>query len=130
MRFEPRAIIVNRGNTPAYKVKFSVCADVVPFPLADDYPFELPEIPTGEAGSIIASTLNKIVSAVVPKTYSDSEAARIKAGIEARLVMWGHVTYEDAFGIARFVKFGFSYLYFEDGINNMSDDIPRHNESN
>ena len=130
MRFEPRRTIVNRGNTPAYKVKVVARADVVPFPVRDDYPFDLPAIEEEGAGSIIASTLTKIVSAVVPDIYPDAEVTRIKAGGEIRILMWGKVTYEDAFDIARFVDFGLSFIWMNDGTTIMSNDAPRHNDSN
>jgi hypothetical protein len=130
LRFEPRAAIVNKGNTPAYKVKYSARAEVVPFPPPSDYVFNLPRIPEEGIGGFIPSTLNRIMSAVVPEIYSDPELAKIKASVETRIVMWGRVTYEDAFGIARFVNFGLSYVFFEDGTTTMTNELPLLNDSN
>jgi hypothetical protein len=46
-RFEVRLQLVNVGPTPRYKVSYKARADVLPFPLPDDFSFVLPDIPTG-----------------------------------------------------------------------------------
>jgi hypothetical protein len=130
MRFEPRVVITNRGNTPAYKVRLNLRADVIDFPLKDAFQFDLPEIAESGTGGIIAGGTNKTSSAVVPIMYAEKEVERIKTGGEKRLIMWGNVTYEDAFKIPRFVRFGMTFFWLEDGKTIMSADTPRHNDSN
>jgi hypothetical protein len=130
MRFEPRFTVTNKGNTPACKVKVIAQADLVQMRLLNDFRFHLPEFPQENPGSIIASGSQKISSAVVPILYADQEVTRIKAGAEVRLAMWGKVSYEDAFGIARFVMFGLTFFWLEDGQTVMSNDTVQYNDSN
>jgi len=42
IRFEPGIRIENRGNTPARNIRFSIAADVLPFPLPEGFDFPLP----------------------------------------------------------------------------------------
>jgi len=37
--------LINAGQTPAYKIAFKVRADVLPFPLPQDFDFTVPENP-------------------------------------------------------------------------------------
>ncbi len=127
IRFEPMFRILNQGNTPAYNIGFAIVADVLPFPLRDDVAFALPA--AMRHSSFIASGQHKIISAVVPKLYPEPEARQIRIGVGQRIVTWGIVNYEDAFGIKRFVKFAFSHYLVGDN-NWMSMDDRRHNESN
>jgi len=130
IRFQPSVMLLNNGNTPAYKVVFRTATDVLPHPLPNDFGFPLPDVLPHRSISVIGPRLHKIMSAVVPKIYPDVEVEQIKMGIGQRLHMWGHVTYEDAFGIERFVKFSFSFYYLADGKSSMSMDTAHHNDSN
>lgn len=127
IRFEPRIRIENRGNTPARDIRFSVVADVLPFPLRDDFTFPLPTNLAGHS-SVIGPGLHKIISAVVPKLYTETEASQISIGVGQRIATWGIVRYRDAFNIERSVRFGFTHYVL--GQNQwMSMDTTRHNES-
>jgi hypothetical protein len=124
--FESVIRILNQGNTPAYNIEFAMVADVLPFPLNDDFAFPLP--PQRRFSSPIGPAQHKIISAMVAKRYSELEVEQIVKGIDQRLVAWGIVSYEDAFKIKRFVKFG--YAYHRTGENQwLSTDTIRHNES-
>jgi hypothetical protein len=129
IRFQPSVMLINNGNTPAYKVIFRTATDVLPHPLPNDFGFPLPDALPHRSISVIGPRLHKIMSAVVPKLYSDVEVEQIKIGIGQRLHMWGHVTYEDAFGIERYVKYSFSFYYLADGKSSMSTDTAHHNDS-
>jgi hypothetical protein len=129
IRFQPSVALLNNGNTPAYKVVFRTATDVLPHPLPNDFGFPLPDALPHRSISVIGPRLNKILSAVVPKLYSDVEVEQIKIGVGQRLHMWGHVTYEDAFGIERYVKYSFSFYYLADGKSSMSMDTAHHNDS-
>jgi hypothetical protein len=122
--------IVNQGNTPAYKVRITAKADVVQFPIPETFTFDITDPLQDRPGSIIASAMHKIVSSIVPGRYDTEEIEKIKIGAERRIIMWGKITYEDAFQIPRFVKFGFTFYWFDDRRTVMSSDTERNNESN
>jgi hypothetical protein len=127
LRFEPKMHIVNRGNTPAHNIRFATFADVLPFPLRDDFTFPLPTTLPGHS-STIGPGLHKIISAVVPKQYAETEATQIASGVGQRIVAWGIVKYQDAFNIERFLRFGFTHILV--GENQwMSQDTTRNNDS-
>jgi hypothetical protein len=128
-RFEPRMGLVNNGNTPAYNVSFRTAADVCPFPLPADFAFPLPDQLPSRSITIIGPRLNKILSAVVPRLYSEEEERAIRDGVAQRLYIWGVVTYTDAFNIERFVRFSQSFIWLSDG-NVMGIDTTRHNDAN
>jgi len=95
IRFEPRWQLVNRGNTPARSVRFSTVADVLPFPLRDDFAFTLPE--PSRYSSDIGPGIQKVMSAVVPKLYAETEATQVSGGVGQSITAWGIVKYKDAF---------------------------------
>ncbi len=129
-RYEPRVQIVNRGNTPAYDIRFSIMTDVMNFPLAEEFDFPLPDRPN-ITSSIIAPTLDKTISAPVPDIYQDEEATVIREGGRRRIVTWGIVQYRDVFGTERCCRFGFTFV----GVGKRGDDTfvsqdtTRHNDS-
>ena len=100
---------------------------MVPFPLGDDFSFSLPTELTGYSSSI-GPTMHKIIGAVVPEIYTEPDGAEISLGVQRRVVAWGIVKYDDAFKIARFVRFGFTHYLLGD-TTWMSMDTIRHNES-
>jgi hypothetical protein len=128
-RFEPRMGLVNNGNTPAYNVSFRTAADVCPFPLPADFAFPLPDELSTRSISVIGPRQSKILSAVVPRLYSEEEEREIRDGVAQRIYIWGLVNYTDAFNIDRFVRFSQSFIWLSDG-NAMSLDTTRHNDAN
>ena len=128
-RFEPRIRITNKGNTPAYRLVHRVGADVLPHPISSDFPFPLPDPQPTRSVSTIGQGSHKIIGTVVPKLYSEDEARQIKTGIGQRIHCWGEIVYEDAFGISRWVRFSFSFMWMNDD-HVMAFDTARHNEEN
>lgn len=126
VRFQPHIQIVNRGNTPAYNIRFHIASGVVPFPVRDDFVFPLPNELTGHA-SPIGPGLHKIIASVVPEVYPNDD--EIKLGVSTRVIAWGIVRYQDAFDIERFIKFGFTFYQVGGSAQWMSMDTERHNES-
>ncbi len=127
VKFEPRIRIENKGGTPAHNIRFAIRADVLSFPLRDDFTFPLP---TDEFAysSAIGPGLHKIIFAVVPNIYAEAEAEQIASGLGRRVVTWGIVKYEDAFHIERYIRFGFTHIRV--GENNwLSQDTTQNNES-
>jgi hypothetical protein len=128
VRFEPRMRIENRGNTPAQNVRFAAFAEVLPFPLPDDFAFPVSEENPGSSSGI-GPGIHKIISAVVPKLYPEAEAGQIASSAGQRVAAWGIVRYQDVFNIERWVRFGFTFVLL--GENQwMSQDTTRHNDSN
>jgi hypothetical protein len=129
VRFQPTLRIENRGGTPAYNIRFTITADVVPFPLRDDFAFALPAEPTGFSSNI-AQGLHKVITAVVPRLYPDVEATQIALGFGGqRVIAWGIVSYRDAFNLERFSRFGLTFYAVGGGAKWMSQDTIRNNES-
>jgi len=126
IRFQPHIQIENRGNTPAYDVRFSISADVAAFPLRDEFTFALPPQPLGHS-SAIGPGLHKLISGVVPKIYPKVEADQVCMGVGQRVIAWGIVKYRDAFKIERSLKFGFTF--YQIGASWMSMDTERHNDA-
>jgi hypothetical protein len=129
VRFQPHARITNRGNTPAYDVRFAIQADVVPFPLREDFAFAIPENLTGHS-AVINPGLHKIIFNVVPKIYPPIECEQISLGIGQRVIAWGTVKYRDAFDIERGTDFGFTFYRVGNSTQWMAMDTERNNESN
>ena len=127
-KFEVRHKIINQGHTPAHNIRYSMFADVQSFPLSDNFSFPLPAEVSGHC-SDIGPGLHKIIAGVVSTVYSETEEEQIKLGARQRIVSWGMITYQDAFDIERFVRFGFTH-YFVGGDGWMSQDTIRHNEAN
>jgi len=124
--FEPRVNLVNLGNTPAYDVKYSTRADVLASPLDAGFDFPLPELtPTS---SFIAPRLSKTLGSHVPHILSEEDSAQVLLGTPRRIFMWGYITYKDAFGIERFVRFSQSYFMLTNKTW-MSTDTNRHNDA-
>jgi hypothetical protein len=128
VRFQPRLRLLNQGNTPADGIRFVVLADAMAFPLSENFEFPVPRALTGYS-SQIGPGMHKIISAVVPALYADTEAAQISIGVTKRIVAWGRVEYKDAFGTDRFVDFGFTYMNVGE-LQWMSYDTAKHNDSN
>jgi len=116
-RYEPTAKIINRGNTPAHDIRFSMQAAIIKLPLEPEFAFPIPDPLQGHS-SMIAPSLEKIIRAAVPKFLSEDEAKEIREGISKRIVVWGIVKYRDVFGSERYTRFGFTCL----GVGKKGDD--------
>jgi hypothetical protein len=62
--FEVRPSLVNAGQTPAYKVKYTAKVEVLPFPLPSDYAFPALDPPVSVFG-ILAPRADFTISAIV-----------------------------------------------------------------
>jgi hypothetical protein len=104
LRFEARPIILNNGATPAYKVRFSAVARIIPDKLAATYEFKMPTmLPVSQAS--IGPKENRIMSAVYPRMIPDHRAKKVVLGDKIALWVWGVVEYEDAFEQPRYTQF-------------------------
>ena len=58
--------VENRGSTPAHNIRFAIFADVLPFPLRDDFPFVLPAADSLLSAIYLAPRPKKILKALFP----------------------------------------------------------------
>lgn len=127
-RFEPEMALRNDGLTPAYKVTYSIAADVLPHPISPTFDFPYPEILPSRSVSVIGRGQHKLMSAVVPKIYPLEESQQIALGIGQRIHVWGRVDYEDALHNPHFVEFSQSFAWRgPDTV--IGYDTARHNDS-
>ena len=104
IKFEARPVIRNAGQTPAYKVRCEIRAEIIPRALARDYAFTPPS--TGQKSqSSIGPQETRMIGGTVPYFVPDDDVDDIKAGTDRSLWVWGVVTYEDAFGDEQTTEF-------------------------
>ena len=132
LRFEVKPMLINTGLTPAQRVSYSAKADVLPFPLADEFVFPALEKPRSIFG-LLAPQQNMIMNAMVQGDFfEDGEVEDIKRGRGKRLYIWGTVLYEDVFGEQRYTNFAHSiiWLHLKDGKEPIIGHyVDRHNEA-
>jgi hypothetical protein len=132
LRFEVRPMLINTGFTPAHKVAYAAKADVLPFPLADDFAFPALEKPRSVFG-LLAPQQNLTMNAMMQRDFfDDDEVEDIKRGRERRLYIWGTVVYEDVVGQPRYTNFAHNiiWLRLKDGSEpTYGNYVDRHNEA-
>jgi hypothetical protein len=127
-RFEVRLLLINAGQTPAYKVGFKTRADVLSYPLPQDFDFAIPDNPAGSESTLAGHAPAITLTGVVDRLYSEEEVAEIKSGLKKRLYIFGTVTYEDVYHFRRYTNFCFSVIWLKDG-NTMGIFTKRHNDA-
>lgn len=126
-RFEVRMVLLNTGNTPAYKIRSATRIDIFPFPLSND--FVLPELPLANSSSILGPHQTLILTGgVARELYSDEDVHEIEFGIHKQLFVYGSVVYDDAFGIQRMTNF-FQRVAWLKGDKFFSFVMPDHNDA-
>jgi len=132
LRFEIRPMLINTGLTPAKKVGYAAKADVLPFPLADDFVFP-PLEESRSAFGLLAPQQNFSMNKPVDRDFfDDGEVEGIKRGNGRRLYIWGRVTYEDVFGEQKYTDFAHNIIWipFKDGSERiLGNYVDRHNEA-
>ncbi|MEA2841430.1 MAG: hypothetical protein QOF41_2760 [Methylobacteriaceae bacterium] len=121
--------LMNVGVTPAYKVDYWAIADIVPWPIPEDFVFR-----TGDEikfGAVLNPRQGFGLNARVDRLVPDEEVEPIMRGMEKRVVIWGKVTFEDISGTPRYVKFCHSIYWIKtsQGERALSQWAPRHNEA-
>lgn len=133
LRFAVMPMLTNTGFTPAHKVAYSAKADILPFPLADEFVFPALEKPRSVFG-LLAPQQNLTMNAMVQGDFfDDDEVENIKRGHERRLYVWGTVVYEDVFGQPRHTNFAHNIIWLprlKDGSEPIYGNyVDRHNEA-
>jgi hypothetical protein len=126
-RFVARVGLINAGQTPAYKVAFKVRADVLPFPLAQDFNFAVPDNPASSESTLGGHAPPITLTGVVDRLYSDQEIIEIRFGLK-RLYLFGTVTYEDVYRVTRYANFCFNVIWLN-GDKSMGLFTKRHNDA-
>jgi hypothetical protein len=114
LRFDAQPMILNNGATPAYKVRYSAIAKIIPDAIAAKYDFKIPAVPPISQASI-GPKENRSMTAVYKWTIPDARAAKVFAGDKIALWVWGAVEYEDAFGNPRYTEFCQRLMWLADG---------------
>jgi hypothetical protein len=109
--FGVNPMLINTGQTPAYKVRYIAKAAVLPFSLADDFSFPPLDEPRAIFG-LLAPQQNMIMNAFVEGPFfNDLEAEEIKRGRGRRIYIWGRVIYEDVTGEQRYTNFAHNIFW-------------------
>jgi hypothetical protein len=130
-KFEVKPMLINTGLTPALKVGYAAKADVLPFPLADEFVFPSLEKPRSVFG-LLAPQHDLIINAMVESDFDEGEVENIKRGRGRRLYIWGTIVYEDVFGQPRYTNFAHNIIWvlFKDGSEAVTGNyVDRHNEA-
>jgi hypothetical protein len=126
-RFEARVLLINAGQTPAYKVAFKVRADILPFPLSQDFDFAVLDNPASSESTLGGHAPPVTLTGVVDRLCSDQEIIEIRSRSKC-LYLFGTVTYEDVYGVKRYANFCFNVIWQNDG-KSMGLLTKRHNDS-
>jgi hypothetical protein len=126
-RLQARLLLSNAGQTPAYSVGFKARADVLPFPLPPDFNFEVPEDPAGSQTTLGGHQPPITLTLVVDRLYSEEEIAELRSGSK-RLYLFGTITYDDVYRVARYTNFSFSVVWLNEG-KTMGLFTRRHNDA-
>jgi hypothetical protein len=133
LRFEVTPMLINTGLTPANRVSYAAKANVLPFPLADEFVFPPLDKPRSVFG-LLAPQQNLIMNAMVKSDFfDDGEVENIKRGRGRRVYIWGTVVYEDVFGEQRYTNFAHSIIWLpsKDGSEPIwGYYVDRHNDAN
>jgi hypothetical protein len=106
LRFEGAPNVKNNGQTPAYKVRTWISADIISANLAETYDFDKARpADLGESQASVGPGETRTLRGVVENRVPDADVAMIKEGVKAALWAWGEVHYDDAFGKPHMVRF-------------------------
>ncbi len=110
LKFDVRPTLSNSGNTPAHKITYWANADILPYPLPDD--FQLPPAKNKiQSSYVLGPHQNVVLNAIVDDFVPDEDVKNIKLGKERRAYIWGEVSYIDAFGDSHRTKFSHSIYW-------------------
>lgn len=124
---EIRLNLINNGHTPAHEVSYKAESRVLPFPLPDDFDFQIGEVPINSE-SVIGSGQHHIISSVIRDRLTPDQVERCLLGQDLRMYMWGIAYYKDAFDNPRQTKFSQSVVWMRNG-GSMGVNTRRHNEA-
>jgi len=127
--FEPRVVLINTGNTPAYDMYQRSAADILPVPLPANFTFPLPAEDAGASSGILGPKQNFIISAALNRLLSDEEITEVSTTTNRNIYIWGTIKYRDAFGVDRFTNFSQRVVWLKGG-QFMSFNTRRHNDAN
>jgi hypothetical protein len=122
--------LLNVGVTPAYKVAYWAIADIVPWPVPEDFIFRAGD--EMRFGAVLNPRQGFGLNARVDRLVPDEEVELIMRGRDKRVLIWGTVTFEDISGAPRYVKFCQSIYWIKtpEGERYLSQWAPHHNDAN
>ncbi len=114
LKFEINPSLLNSGHTPAHNLKYWATAEILPFPLPDNFEFPVP-INKSPNSYVLHPNHGIELNALVNDFVPDGEVEAIKLGTERRVHIWGIVTYDDVFGESHMTKFCHSLFWVKVG---------------
>ncbi len=129
--FEARPALINTGHTPAHQVKWRIYGAVLPFPLPADLKYILPS-PTagGRSGYVINPQQNFEMTFTLPGFVPDDDVSKIMVTDGKGFLVWGAVSYRDAFDGKHRTTFCFIQRWLGPDKIIKGVFIPPHNRSN
>ncbi|MCH8347539.1 MAG: hypothetical protein IH901_03450 [Proteobacteria bacterium] len=104
LKFQGLPILLNAGNTPAYKIKHKIRAKVLPVPVDKEFKFDLPKDFTG--GGVLGPGRGRTMNGLADDFEPEEEVGGIiHASGGKAFCIWGIVKYEDISGKKRTTKF-------------------------
>jgi hypothetical protein len=132
MKAQPFVVLpdcMNDGQTPAHEVSYNARADILPYPLPDDFNFpEKSEQAVVTSTAVVGPHRNFQLGAALDRFCDADEMNRILHGKSERLYVYGTVRYKDAFGNPRLTNFSQSYQWRSDGTP-LGENTKHHNDA-
>jgi hypothetical protein len=119
----------NDGQTPAHDVCYNARADVLPYPLPDDFDFPMkPEQAAITSTAVVGPRGSFQIGAVLDRFCDRNEIGQLIHGKTRRLYCYGTVRYRDAFGEIRHTNFCQSIQLRSDGTP-LGENTKHHNDA-
>jgi hypothetical protein len=120
---------VNDGQTPAHEMSYNARANILPYPLPDDFDFPMkPEQAIITSSAVVGPHRSFQLGAALDRFCDADEVDNIRWGKYERLYVYGTVRYRDAFGEPRWTNFCQSYRWRPDGTP-LGENTKQHNDA-
>lgn len=107
----------NSGQTPARSMFYNARADMLPYPLPEDFDFPMrPEQEFTTSTGTVGTDETFKIAATVDRFYNWSELVAIRRGKTRRLYMYDTIHYRDIFGKPQYTDFSQSIIWRPDGV--------------
>jgi hypothetical protein len=98
VKIELQPWIVNNGLTPAHEVRYNAKVQVLRIPIADNFTFPLPPMAPAPSTTTVGPRQQTFMITAADDLLARNVLAELKQPGGRRLVIYGTVTYKDAFG--------------------------------
>lgn len=116
LKFQAKPVILNNGETPAYRVRYRIKTEILTDAEAVNFVFtEPPDVPQSQA-SIGPKELRNM-SALLDRYIPDNDVYDVCNGTGKCLYVWGVVHYDDVFKRPHFTQFAHKIWWLRDRSN-------------